>query len=111
MATAIPGPTIAEANPPTVYCGPFTRSYGYDCLIKETNSKLLAEGIQDGTNQQCTEQALCHCTQRIDSISLERKDNIFFLQKHFDFAHVIHFSFIIDTYHAKKETLTSFSQP
>lgn len=71
-------------------------------FIQKPDTELGPQSIQDGTNQQRTEQALCHCTQRVNAVPLEIIDKVFLLEKLFDFVHVIHISFIIDI--LKKET-------
>ena len=77
---------------------------GDDDPIQKFDPKLLADGVEDGAYQQGTEQALRHGAQCVDSVSLKAEDNVFLFEERFDFAHVISISFILVTYHDKKET-------
>ena len=50
---------------------------------------LGTEGVEDGADQQGTEQALCHGAQRIDSVALQGDLNVLALHECFNFAHRI----------------------
>lgn len=58
-----------------------------NCHSQKRNVKLCANGIDDRADQQGTEKSLCHSSQCIDTISLQRYLNIFPFQKCFEFFH------------------------
>ena len=54
---------------------------------QKRNVKLCSDGIDDGSDQKRAEQALRHCSQCINSVSVKRYFNIFSFQKRFHFFH------------------------
>ena len=45
--------------------------------------ELLADGIKNCANKECTKQSLCHCTQSVDAIALQRYLDVFPFEKRF----------------------------
>ena len=58
-----------------------------DLACEEADVELGTEGVEDGADQQRAEQTLGHGTQGVDAVPLGGEDNVFTLEKGFEFFH------------------------
>ena len=58
-------------------------------LLSQENAQLRAERLDDRADEQRAEEALRHCSERIDAVALGRNFNVFAFAERFEFFHDI----------------------